>query len=90
MRISTDPSDISFSPFANSAFVTLDGDEIHLCIIADEEEGIAVCLYSPYVKAGDELKRYTRHGKIKIAFPNDSLRREAEAWVADRGGEAMH
>ncbi len=83
MRISTDPFDISFSPFAISAFVTLDGEKVSLCVIADEEEGIVTCVCVPYVKDGGDLKRHTRQGEVKITFPNPSLRADAEEWVAD-------
>jgi len=90
MRISTNPLDIAFSPFAHAGFVELDGDEVYQCITADEEEGIVICICSPYVKEGDGLKMYTRHGTVKIHFPNESLRQEADAWVADRCGEETH
>ena len=90
MRISTNPSDISFSPLAHAAFVELDGLEVMQCITADEEEGIVICICLPYEKEGDELKTYTRHGVVKITFPNETLRLEAAAWVADHCGESTH
>ena len=76
MRISADECDRGFHPNYMRAKVFLDGEELHYCVTADEEERIAIVYVVDEVgklKIVDGLiVRTTRVGDVKIVIPPDA------------------
>lgn len=77
MRIATITSDRGYHPKAGEGvLVTVGGVPMKNCVIADDEEGVAVCLatdldgnliYDP--NDGSRLQVVTYTGKVRIVLP---------------------
>jgi hypothetical protein len=72
MRVSIDANDPGFNPRRSMASVVLDGEVLHDCITADEEEGM-VLVYARdatgnFILDGDEMRTEQRFGKVSVWF----------------------
>jgi hypothetical protein len=65
-RVSVDPDDPGYAPFAHKCRVTLDGADLRYCITADEDLGVALCYVQPLRVACGRIVTEIRRGVIRI------------------------
>jgi hypothetical protein len=72
MRLSAEKDDPNYNDAGIFVSVFLNGVKLKDCVTADEEAGEVVCLAksgSNYILDGEEIKKVTRHGTVRIEVP---------------------
>jgi hypothetical protein len=77
MRVSVEPGDVGYIMNPAQVKVSVNGQEVTACIMADEELGLAVCYEQPFRDDGlGNAAEVIHEGVVKIHVP--------EGWVPMR------